>query len=81
MGMYWPRCAFFATPTEAQRERLKITDPDIVLGCEDRQGEGPLFFFVPVEGWQATRRLAVRAGRTASCRARPGQPDTRRRSR
>jgi hypothetical protein len=48
--MYRAPCAFFDTPTEAQRARLKITDPDVVLGCENRQGEGPLYFFVPVEG-------------------------------
>ena len=48
--MYWPPCAFFETPTEAQRRQLKIGDPEIVLGCKGRQGEGPLYFFVPVEG-------------------------------
>jgi hypothetical protein len=48
--MYWPPCAFFNTPTPKQQRDLGITDPDIVLGCENRQGEGPLFFFVPVEG-------------------------------
>lgn len=48
--MYWPPCAFFDTPTPAQRKQLGINDPDIVLGCKGRQGEGPLFFFVPVEG-------------------------------
>ena len=48
--MYWPPCAFFAIPTGAEARRLKISDPDVVLGCRNRQGEGPLFFFVPVPG-------------------------------
>ncbi len=48
--LHWPLCQFFSTPSAEKRERLKITDPEIVLGCHNRQGEGPLFFFVPVEG-------------------------------
>lgn len=48
--MTMPLCQFFREPSEAERERLKITDPEIVLGCKERQGQGPLFFFVPVKG-------------------------------
>ena len=50
MTMEWPRCQYFASPTADETERLKIKDPEIVLGCKNRQGEGPLFFFVPVHG-------------------------------
>jgi len=49
-GLEWPFCQFFYTPSGAERERLKIADPEIVLGCKDRQGEGPLYFFMPVHG-------------------------------
>jgi hypothetical protein len=45
-----PYCAFFATPGKSEAETFRITDPDIVLGCKNRQGDGPLFFYVPVQG-------------------------------
>ena len=48
--MYDPPCAFYDTPTEAQRRTFKITDPDVVLGCKNRVGTDGSFFFVPVEG-------------------------------
>jgi hypothetical protein len=51
-----PFCNYFASPTDRERDLLKITDPEIVIGCKNRQGDGPLFFFVPVHGG------AVRAG-------------------
>lgn len=43
-------CSFYTTPTEAERQQLGITDPAVVLGCDNPQGDGPLWFFVPVEG-------------------------------
>lgn len=46
----WPFCQYFGLPTDAERAKLGITDPDIVLGCKDHQGSGPLYFFVPVHG-------------------------------
>lgn len=52
----WPSCQYFETPSDAERAELGITDPDVVFDCGEPQGEGPLFFFVPVHGG------AVRAG-------------------
>ena len=43
-------CQFFLTPSEQEQATFKINDPDIVFGCENEQGDGPLFFFVPVDG-------------------------------
>lgn len=43
-------CHYFATPTEVERAKLPGLPDDAVLGCEDEQGQGPLFFFVPVHG-------------------------------
>lgn len=46
-------CQFFSFPTAGESARLGITmdsDPNLVLGCEAPQGDGPLFFFVPVPG-------------------------------
>jgi hypothetical protein len=46
-------CQFFAFPTAEESARLGITmdtDPNLVLGCGNPQGGGPLFFFVPVPG-------------------------------
>ena len=45
-----PLCGYFAEPTAAERARLPGMPPGTVLGCGDEQGEGPLFFFVPVHG-------------------------------
>lgn len=44
-----PRCQYFGTPSKAERDELGASD-DVVFGCEDEQGPGPLFFFVPVHG-------------------------------
>jgi len=49
------RCQVFETPSEDTRARLKITDPDLVLGCLEPQGDGPAFFYVPVPGVGAVR--------------------------
>jgi hypothetical protein len=47
-ALQWPLCQFFETPPPGHwASRI---DPDGVIGCERRQGEGPLYFFVPVEG-------------------------------
>lgn len=43
-------CQFFRTPTEAERAELPGLPDDAVLGCDDEQGPGPLYFFVPVRG-------------------------------
>ncbi len=43
-------CNYFGLPTAQEKAKLGITDPDVVLGCGERQGEGPLYFFVPVHG-------------------------------
>lgn len=46
-------CQFFSFPTAEESAELGITldsDPGLVLGCEAPQGDGPLFFFVPVPG-------------------------------
>lgn len=46
-------CQFFAFPAVEERAAFGITsgsDPDLVLGCGKPQGDGPLFFFVPVPG-------------------------------
>ena len=48
--MNWPLCQYFETPSDADRAELGLTDPEVVLGCDEPQGEGPLFFFVPVHG-------------------------------
>jgi hypothetical protein len=48
--MDMPFCNFFTTPTEAERATLAGLPADAVLGCGNLQGEGPLFFFVPVFG-------------------------------
>jgi hypothetical protein len=49
------RCQVFMTPDEATRARLKITDPDVVLGCPDAQGDGPAWMFIPVPEVGAAR--------------------------
>ena len=46
-------CQFFSFPAAEESAAFGITtgaDPDIVLGCGNPQGDGPLFFFVPVTG-------------------------------
>jgi hypothetical protein len=46
-------CQFFSFPTAEESAAFGITtgsDPNFVLGCEAPQGDGPLFFFVPVPG-------------------------------
>jgi len=43
-------CQFYASPTAEEVSQLGISDPDVVLGCDAPQGDGPLFFFVPVTG-------------------------------
>lgn len=46
-------CQFFngSTPEEAALPRIEQTSaPGLVFGCGNPQGDGPLFFFVPVPG-------------------------------
>lgn len=46
-------CQFFSFPTAEESAEFGITmdsDPNLVLGCDAPQGDGPLFFFVPVPG-------------------------------
>jgi hypothetical protein len=43
-------CQFYGSPTAEEISQLGINDPDIVLDCGKPQGDGPLFFFVPVTG-------------------------------
>ena len=43
-------CQFYATPTKAWRDARPWFPDDGVVGCEEEQGPGPLFFFVPVHG-------------------------------
>lgn len=45
-----PLCQYFETPTSAELAKLPGLPDDAVLGCKDRQGDGSLFFFVPVHG-------------------------------
>lgn len=52
-----PLCSYYSTPTAEQRAELGLPDDtDVVFRCDAPQGEGPLFFYVPVAGG------AVRAG-------------------
>jgi hypothetical protein len=43
-------CQFYSTPTAEEAAQFGVNDPDIVLDCGNPQGDGPLFFFVPVPG-------------------------------
>lgn len=43
-------CQFFAFPTAAEAAEMGISATGMVFGCGRPQGDGPLFFFVPVEG-------------------------------
>ena len=52
--MFHALCNYFHVPTERERADLRIPeDSNVVLGCKNRQGDGPLFFFVPVVGGAA----------------------------
>jgi hypothetical protein len=48
-SLRWPRCNFYRDPTEAERTEMQIPD-GVTIGCENTQAEGPLYFYVPVEG-------------------------------
>ena len=45
-----PLCNSFSTPTAGERARMPGLPEDTVRGCKDEQGDGPLYFFVPVHG-------------------------------
>ena len=70
-----PLCAFYATPTAEIRQELGLADDtDEVLGCEHPQGEGPLYYFVPVEGGAVRVRVCVHHADLLST-YHPGRPD------
>jgi hypothetical protein len=46
-------CQFFSFPTAGESAAFGLdtdANPDLVLGCDAPQGDGPLFFLVPVTG-------------------------------
>lgn len=43
------RCQFYTTPPPDEAASLHL-DADAVFGCMKEQGDGPLWFFVPVQG-------------------------------
>jgi hypothetical protein len=46
-----PLCGYYSTPTAAEQKRNPGMYRDgIVLGCENEQAAGRLYFFVPVHG-------------------------------
>ena len=48
--MRMPLCQFFDTPATSGRN-VGLALPDgHVIGCDNEQGQGPLYFFVPVHG-------------------------------
>lgn len=52
-------CQFYETPTAEQVALFKISDPEIVLGCKRKAGDGPLHFFVPVPGGAVRVRVCA----------------------